>query len=93
MSERAVRWIIHGRVQGVGFRYFTWQTASRLGVRGSVRNRPDGAVEVEAVGEASDVGRFRERLERGPPAARVETIDEEPLGDPDAVRVEFRILR
>lgn len=93
MSERAVRWIIHGRVQGVGFRYFTWQSASRLGLGGSVRNRPDGTVEVEALGEAAAIGRLRRRLERGPPAARVETIDEEPLGGRDAVAVEFRILR
>ncbi len=65
-----------GRVQGVGFRWFTVTTARELGLRGSVRNLPDGAVEVHAEGAAEGLAALRGRLERGPSAARVERVDE-----------------
>lgn len=65
---------ITGRVQGVGFRWFTRRTAGELGVRGSVRNRPDGSVEVHAEGPAEVLARFEERLRRGPRGARVDGV-------------------
>ncbi len=77
--ERALRWILSGRVQGVGFRYFTRQAAASLGVSGSVRNRPDGTVEVEVFGPVERVEAFRARLLRGPPAGRVERLQESEL--------------
>jgi acylphosphatase len=69
--RRAVRVRISGRVQGVGFRYFTVRAARRLAVAGRVRNLPDGSVEVEAAGEAPALERFLAELEHGPPGSRV----------------------
>jgi acylphosphatase len=71
----ARRYIISGRVQGVGFRYFVQETASREGLHGWVRNRPDGRVEAAAEGEAESVERFEAALRHGPPGARVEQLD------------------
>ena len=66
---------VHGRVQGVGFRWWARQTACTLGLRGEVRNCPDGCVEVIAVGTKDQVERFTRALERGPPASRVDRIE------------------
>jgi len=65
---------IAGDVQGVGFRYFAESHARRLGLEGFVRNRYDGAVEVEAEGSASSLERFLELLRQGPRMARVEDV-------------------
>jgi acylphosphatase len=62
---------IEGRVQGVGFRFWTREIARELGVRGSVRNLPDGAVQVEAQAESTSLAAFLERLGQGPPGADV----------------------
>jgi acylphosphatase len=67
---------IHGRVQGVGFRWFAREEARRLGLSGWVTNRPGGEVEVEAGGEASSLDRLRRALEVGPTGARVERVEE-----------------
>ena len=67
---------IHGRVQGVGFRWFAREEARRLGLSGWVTNRPGGEVEVEAGGEASSLERLRRALEVGPTGARVERIED-----------------
>ena len=64
-----------GRVQGVGFRHWTRGTAERLGLSGSVRNLPDGSVEVHAVGSEQSLRRLEEALREGPPAARVERVE------------------
>lgn len=65
---------IFGHVQGVGFRLFAEAQARRLGVRGHVRNRYDGAVEVEAEGPSEDLERFLTALRQGPRAARVSDV-------------------
>jgi acylphosphatase len=65
---------IFGDVQGVGFRYFAESQARRLGLKGYVRNRHDGAVEVEAEGEAPALERFLDLLRQGPRAARVQEV-------------------
>lgn len=78
-SSRAVRWLLSGRVQGVGFRYFVRQAARELGVTGRVRNLPGGGVEVEAAGGPETLDRLRERLRQGPPGARVAHLSEEEL--------------
>ena len=75
-----VRLEITGRVQGVGFRWFAREEARRLGVRGWVRNRPDGAVEVAAAADAGVLREFIERLRIGPAGANVAAVLE--LGDP-----------
>lgn len=65
---------ISGDVQGVGFRYFAQANARRLGLHGYVRNRYDGAVEVEAEGNTPELERFLEMLRQGPRAARVQDV-------------------
>ena len=77
------RFIVTGRVQGVGFRYFTRDAAVREGVTGWVANRPDGCVEAYVEGESEAVIRVERAIRRGPPGARVETVEvdaEEPGG-------------
>jgi acylphosphatase len=74
---RAVRIVVSGRVQGVGFRAFVQRLADELGVTGWVRNRADGSVEAEAVGREPELVRFVEALRAGPRHARVEHADEE----------------
>ena len=64
-----------GRVQGVGFRYFTQDTARREGLTGVVRNLPDGRVEAVAQGDLESLERFEAALRRGPSRARVDSID------------------
>ena len=64
-----------GRVQGVGFREWTRRTAERLGLVGSVRNLPDGSVEVQAAGSEEGMRRLEEGLQRGPLAARVDRVE------------------
>jgi acylphosphatase len=66
---------VHGRVQGVGFRYQTRSQAHRLGLGGYVKNRFDGTVEVEAEGPRDRIDRFKQWLEKGPPGARVTKLD------------------
>ena len=73
--ERIVRLAIGGRVQGVGYRYWTMATAQRLGLRGWVRNRIDGSVEALVAGDSESVGRMIEACRRGPAGARVEGVD------------------
>ena len=70
--------VVHGRVQGVGFRWFIRERARELGVRGWVKNRADGAVEVEAAGDAHSLARLRKSLSEGPPGARVSVLDDLP---------------
>lgn len=71
------RFIISGRVQGVGFRYFALRQAERYGITGYVRNLDDGRVEVLAQGEEADVAAFLDVLRQGPPLARVTSIEQE----------------
>lgn len=64
-----------GRVQGVGFRHFVWRQAARRGLRGWVRNEPDGAVRLVAEGRRDELEAFLEAVRRGPVAARVRTVE------------------
>lgn len=67
---------VYGRVQGVGYRYFTWRQAEALNLTGYVRNLPDGeAVEVVAEGEREKLDEFVRQLETGPRLARVERVE------------------
>ena len=70
--------VIRGLVQGVGFRYWTARVAERLGLAGTVANRPDGSVEVHVRGSAESVRRFADQLRVGPPAARVQAVADVP---------------
>ena len=64
-----------GRVQGVGFRWWTRRYAMELGLRGNVFNRPDGSVEVQAAGSAEQLDVLERGLRKGPPVARVDTVE------------------
>lgn len=76
-ERRQLRAVVHGRVQGVSFRYYTLLRAQELGLVGWVRNRPDRTVEVLAEGERSALDRLEGFLWTGPPAARVTGVDVE----------------
>jgi acylphosphatase len=71
----AVRFLVHGVVQGVGCRWFVLREARRLGLSGWVANRADGSVEVVADGQAHALGELERLLGRGPIGARVERVD------------------
>jgi len=68
--------IIRGRVQGIFFRTSTQELAEQLGLVGWVRNRPDGAVEIVAEGDADPLARLRAWAARGPSGALVQTVQE-----------------
>jgi acylphosphatase len=70
---------ITGRVQGVGYRDWALATGKRLGLTGWVRNRQDGSVEALVVGDEQAVGQMIEACRRGPPMARVDEIDVDPV--------------
>jgi len=75
-SVQACRFLVRGRVQGVGFRWFVEREAHILGVAGWVRNNSDSSVEVFAVGTREQLSGLRSRLREGPRAARVDAVEE-----------------
>jgi acylphosphatase len=81
----ARRYVIAGRVQGVGFRFFAEAAAVREGVHGWVRNLPDGRVEARVEGDAEAVDRVEAAFRRGPSSSRVDEVtatEEVPSGRP-----------
>jgi acylphosphatase len=84
----ARRFLVSGRVQGVGFRYFTQDIARREGLTGLVRNLHDGRVEIVAEGDAAAVDRLEHAIRQGPPHARVEHVEVDALA-PTASYVGF----
>ncbi len=83
-GETARRFLVHGRVQGVGYRAFVWREAARLGLAGWVRNRTDGSVEVLARGPSELLDELRAVLERGPAWSRVDRVEVHPAAAADA---------
>ncbi|MGB3312505.1 MAG: acylphosphatase [Nodosilinea sp.] len=73
-----IRAVVHGVVQGVGFRYHTHQIAQQLGVKGFVRNQPDGTVEIVAVGTSDQLSALLDWANQGPAGARVTQVETEP---------------
>ena len=67
--------IIHGRVQGVGYRAYMRMEADRVGVTGWVRNRADGTVEATVHGTPEDVSKLLDWVRRGPPTAHVTSVE------------------
>lgn len=88
---RRVRFVITGRVQGVGFRWFVRAEARPLEVTGWVRNRPDGAVEGEAEGREDAIDALLEVLEVGPPSAIVTNVDIAEISDQRTIFKQFEI--
>ena len=83
MATTRRRIVVSGRVQGVGFRYATQREATRLGLRGWVRNTEDGKVEIVVEGGINDVDGLQAWCRRGPAGARVSTVaaSEIPTGE------------
>lgn len=75
-ASSARRFLIRGRVQGVGFRWFVEREAHILAIAGWVRNNSDGTVEVLAQGTRDQLAGLRSRLREGPRAARVDDVEE-----------------
>jgi acylphosphatase len=93
-SEKPIevrRFIIRGRVQGVGFRWFVEREAHTLGIAGWVRNNADGSVEVLAQGTRDQLSTLSSRLREGPRAARVDSVEESearPVAGLNSFRIE-----
>jgi acylphosphatase len=81
----ARKYVISGRVQGVGFRFFAERCANQLGIRGYVKNCWDGTVEVYAIGDADSLEELKRHLAEGPRSGRVSGIQE----TDEAVRKEY----
>jgi len=79
MAAEAKRIIVHGRVQGVGFRFFVRDLGERLGLAGNVWNRYDRAVEIVVEGGPEQIAEFIQEVEMGPPMARVLRLEVEDL--------------
>jgi acylphosphatase len=94
MAEKAVesrRFVVRGRVQGVGFRWFVEREARILGIAGWVRNNADGSVEVLGIGTREQLAGLRSRLHQGPRAARVDGVQESearPIAGLNTFRIE-----
>jgi acylphosphatase len=71
----ARRYILKGRVQGVGFRYFTCRVARDLRIKGWVKNLQNGEVEIHAESDSETMTRFLERIKSGPSFAFVEDVE------------------
>ena len=72
---KAVKVIIYGKVQGVGFRNFVFLHAKKLNVKGYVKNNPDGTVEAVFEGDENNINKMIELCKKGPERARVDKID------------------
>ena len=87
-----LHFLIQGRVQGVGFRWFVHREASELDLRGWVRNTEDGDVEVVAAGSTEDLAELRKSLRQGPRGSRVDRLIEHHLDEREARNLDaFRI--
>jgi acylphosphatase len=92
-TEKAIEarcFVVRGRVQGVGFRWFVEREAHLLGIAGWVRNNLDGSVEVLAQGTRDQLSGLRSRLREGPRAARVDAVAESEARPASGIR-SFRI--
>lgn len=87
-----LHFLVQGRVQGVGFRWFVQREASELDLHGWVRNTEDGHVEVVAAGKPHDLNELRTSLRRGPRGSRVDHLIEHTLTESEAAGLDaFRI--
>jgi len=89
--NQARRYIVRGRVQGVGFRWFVEREAHMLGIAGWVRNNHDGTVELLAQGTRDQLSGLHSRLREGPRAARVDSVEvfeENPVSGLSSFRIQ-----
>ncbi len=73
--------IVHGKVQGVGFRFYAMKSALMYGINGWVKNRTDGTVEIDAEGSEPNLAEFIESIKHGNEHAIVESVDVDVLSD------------
>jgi acylphosphatase len=83
---KTYHFVISGRVQGVAFRHYTVREAEKWGISGTVRNLPDGNVEIIAQGEEAEIAKFESFLHTGPRSARVERVEREILDQLEVFR-------
>jgi acylphosphatase len=87
-----LHFLVQGRVQGVGFRWFVHREASELELRGWVRNTEDGDVEIVATGKPADLDELRASIRRGPRGSRVDRVVEHVLEEKEGENLEaFKI--
>ena len=92
MSDtKAYRFIVKGRVQGVGFRWYVVNEANQLNVAGTVKNRDDGSVEVFVQGSMTNIYTLKNLLKKGPSFSRVDIIVESEDVYNDKIK-EFRVI-
>ncbi|OBX02964.1 acylphosphatase [Gallibacterium genomosp. 3] len=85
------QFIIYGHVQGVGFRFFTWREAQRIGVTGWVKNQSNGSVAVLAQGTEQQLETFYHWLQQGPKTATVNYV-ESFIVENNTIYSDFQIL-
>ena len=87
-----VRWLVSGRVQGVGYRAFVARHGQELGLTGHVKNLPDGRVEVVARGSEAAVAALGELIATGPRLARVSNVENTEISDDMRAYNSFSII-
>jgi acylphosphatase len=80
-------YLVKGRVQGVGFRWFVHQEAAELGLRGWVRNTDQGHVEIVAAGKPEELAELRDALRKGSHGSRVDAIEEQELVESEGAQL------
>ena len=80
-------YLVKGRVQGVGFRWFVQREAAELGLRGWVRNTDEGDVEIVAAGEGEDLTELRRALRKGSRGSRVDSVVEHELVENEGAKL------
>jgi acylphosphatase len=86
----AARYVVQGRVQGVGYRYFVLRHAEELGLAGYARNQADGTVEVVAEGDGAALETLEQHLQQGPSFAHVSGVDRQPIAERGAIGFHVR---
>ena len=80
-------YLVKGRVQGVGFRWFVQREAAEIGLRGWVRNTEDGHVEVVAAGTAEELAELKDALRKGSRGSRVDGVLEDELAESEGAKL------
>lgn len=91
MSVHAWKLRVKGRVQGVGFRFYTERVAADYGIKGYVRNKADGSVEILAITDENNFPVFLKKIKEGPPMSRVNDVDVERLSEVPQDYHSFRV--
>lgn len=93
MIKQQKLYLIHGRVQGVGFRRFAKRCADEYSICGWVKNCPDGDVEIQAIGSSSQINGFIQKVSAGSWFSEVEEVEEIASSEIECDETEFRIIR